>query len=145
MDTNTLKLPIYVTVLLFLAVGLLTKSPQTAHMGAILFAVSTLISLWGAYVSSKKSKENPKLSIKASSKTHSSLDNLVALFEIGIVFMSLFLLVSSDFSTAGSIIWFSALISYVLWGIVISLITGIPLRFGYGGWTAERKRTSKRH
>lgn len=139
MDTNILKLPVYIIVSSFLIVGLLTKSPELAKIGAVIYALSTLISLWDAYISSREYKKTPKPLVNPSPKKTNPVDNLVALFEGGIVLTGLFLLASSDLNIVGSIIWFSALISYFLWGIIISFITGIPLKFGYGGWVVKRK------
>jgi len=43
----------------------------------------------------------------------------------------------------GTIIWMGAIMIWFFGGVIIRHVTGIPLKFGYGGWYVPRSRRRK--
>ncbi|MEX6689679.1 hypothetical protein QTN47_19395 [Danxiaibacter flavus] len=54
-----------------------------------------------------------------------------------------FLVKDSLFSITGGIIWLGTIAVYVLCGIAINTIAGIPMKMGYGGWYVPKSKKRK--
>lgn len=126
-----------------LVVGFIGNNSEIAVSGSTVYLLAQAFYLYDSYHHSKKFANNRDATINPAKKS-SFVDRMTSLLEGTVIIFGLIAMVSGRAVTAGAIIWFGAIFVYFLWGIIIEIITGIPLRFGYGGWEIRRNRQRKK-
>lgn len=126
-----------------LGIGYLENTGSIATWGSIVFLISQVFYLRDAFLYSKKIANN---AVETDTAHKSNFIDHARSFSEGaiIVFGLIALVLGNELTTSGAIIWFGAIFVYFLWGVIIELFTGIPLRFGYGGWQVRNKRYRKK-
>jgi len=118
-------------LLLSISIALITygwfnNSESLITLGAIIFLFVQSINLYGVYYLSKHYQDAGYIKkVKKDSRIAKWLEGIITLF-------GLFALITDQ--TTGLMIWGGTIIIYFVGGIIIKEITGIPMRFGYGGW-----------
>lgn len=145
-----MKLVFMKLVLLLISIGLitfgsLTRQQTVSVSGAILFVLILAINLVWIYRSSKRYHNTNELEKpieqNISGKIAGCLEGII-------IFLGLIAMVvdnKKDYGlfVPGMIIWIGAIMIYFFGGMIIKYVTGIPLKFGYGGWYVSRRQ--RRH
>jgi hypothetical protein len=45
---------------------------------------------------------------------------------------------------SSALIWFGQVATYILYGLIASFFSGIPMKFGYGGWYIYQPKKQKK-
>jgi hypothetical protein len=142
-----IKLILLLLSAILLACGLLIKTEMVAVSGAIIFVLALAIGLMQITKDSKLYSQD-KFQIEKQEGVENTIHKISKWIE-GIVFISivlgiLFFQDNETLKICGGIMWFGSIIVWVLAGTIVSWITNIPLRFGYGGWEIDRKKNRRK-
>ncbi len=134
---------ISITVLVY---GSVTSNLILNIMGAGVFVVLLVVDLIENIIKIKRMRISPS----DNETEEMSKDRLANILQQIVMFAGLVgmgmgqILEGEDvWSWPGLIIWGGAILFYVINGVVVKAITGIPLRMGYGGWYVARSK--RRH
>lgn len=129
-----------------LVVGLLDGDQPTVTIGATLFILIQIGGLISVYRFSK-GYQLPKDQNKTELSNKRNLMGTLSRYLEGIILLLGLIIMMLDGKNElflpGAIIWIGEIVVYFLGGIIVEYITGIPLRFGYGGWQIDFRRKKK--
>lgn len=124
--------------------GWMMKVEIISTSGAILYLAISLVDLAYLIKESKKYRngtwEDKKESQNLMQHFNQILGGIIVIAGLAATAIS----EVSLFNTPGMIIWIGSILIYVVFGIVIQLITNLPLKIGYGGWFISRSRKRKK-
>jgi Ca2+/Na+ antiporter len=137
------KLLLSLVAIILLGYSLIFNRVDIAIMGAIIFLLGQLYSLYDTYSMSKKYAAGEE--VENISKNHTYQNRISNFFDGAIVILGLLIMVmSKELMLAGALIWLGEIVIYFVVGIIIENVTSIPLRFGYGGWQVDRRKHRKK-
>ncbi len=127
-----------------LACAVVTGQVIFATVGAILFVLGSGLQLVRVFDASKKYRAGAS-EVWADEKPRGIADRIA--YWIGAVILLASLagtaMGSKDgegaFFVPGAIIWLGAIAVWVISGVIVREVAGIPLRMGYGGWHVYRR------
>jgi len=127
------------------SIGLGIRDPRLLLIGSAIFLSLVIADLFLCYRDSKLFRAkalSPSVDETFLSRISRWLDSGISL--TGLVL----LVITSDkeadtYSIAAWIIWGGTILRWFLCGIIVSVIGGLPLKMGYGGWYVPRPRSNR--
>lgn len=138
-----LKFLLNLSSIFLIVFGVVQHTENLVVVGSVIFLVSLLITTLSVIKLSRSFKNKTSSDIETS-EDESSINNLLEGLIILYGLVALVISEPSYFEYSGQIIWFSAILFYVLNGIIASWITNIPLKMTNGGWRVKYKKRYKR-
>ena len=144
------KLILLIISAILLILGCAVPSQKLAVLGSVLYLVVLAIDLVFVVLMSKEYRSNAITSVPSEklSTLHHKLSRIIegGIAVAGLIGFAVGSKVTDNglYSLPGAIIWVGAILFYFASGVIVSSITSIPLRFGYGGWTVWRRTQRRR-
>jgi hypothetical protein len=147
-----MKLIILIISIVGLVYGWILGSLTLSIFSAVVFIVGHILELARTIRSARRfrsGEEDSELELQNEhtlKKVESIFDAIICLVGLGAFAYGVkFSKDNSElWSYPGMIIWIGSIISYFAQGVVIREITGIPLKWGYGGWYINRRKQTNR-
>ena len=143
-----MKLAMMIIAALAILSGLALREGEGVVFGAVIYALAHFVDVFCAYREAKLLRNEVTGATDGDPKI--SLSYRVAQWiDYTIAFTGLIILAIAEKSPdcgyviGGGIIWFGAIISYLVIGLIAKHVACIPLSMGYGGWKVRRDRHGK--
>jgi hypothetical protein len=127
-----------------LACAVVMRQVIFATVGAILFVLGSALQLVVVFDASKRYRAGAS-DVWADEKARGIADRIAYWIGAGILLAGLVGTVAGSkngggtFFVPGAIIWLGAIAVWVISGVIVREVAGIPLRMGYGGWHVYRR------
>lgn len=131
---SDIKLAIVTISFLFIAYAWIFQNTKIATIGAIVYLGALLYDIINLIVKSKRFKD-----IEAA---RSKSEKFITILDVILAIGSLVAMAAENdlYRFPGQVIWFGQIAVFVLFGPILEIFAGVPMKMTYGGWRIRKYR-----